>query len=67
MAVVDILYHGRFGAFAIVVVTPTITFKMMVVGRRDLAFPLRCHPCGAVPRHKKCYPRRRFLRYELLP
>jgi hypothetical protein len=25
MAVVDILYHGRFGAFAIVVVAPTIT------------------------------------------
>jgi hypothetical protein len=66
MAVVDILYHGRFDAFAIVVVAPTITLKMLVVGWRDLAFPLRCHPCGAAPRHKKFYPRHRFLRYELI-
>jgi hypothetical protein len=61
MAVVHILYHGRFVAFAIIVVAPTITLKMLVVGWCGLAFPLRCHPCGAVPRHKKCYPRHRFL------
>jgi hypothetical protein len=38
MVVVDILYHGRFGTFAIIVVAPTITLKCWLLGGAILHF-----------------------------
>jgi hypothetical protein len=52
MAVIDILYHRRFGAFAIIVVNLTIKLKKLVVAWHDLVFPSRNQPCCARPRHK---------------
>jgi hypothetical protein len=67
IAVSDILCHGRFGTtFAILLVIPTSTQRMLVVAWWGLPFPCRYQTCCAILGHGKYYPRCCFLQYELV-